>query len=150
VTDPSDMHEMNRRVIEEFRANDGKVGGMFEGAPLVLLHHTGAKSGRAYISPLVFTVDGDRLVIIASKGGAPTHPDWYHNLVANREATVELPGETRPVRARVVEGEERDRLFDAQAALMPNFAEYQRNTERRIPVVVLERTGAPASYAGDA
>lgn len=142
MSDPSDMHEMNRQVIEEFRANGGKVGGMFAGAPLLLLTHTGAKSGTRRVAPLVYTTDGNRVVIIASKGGSPTNPDWFHNLVANPEATVELPEETYTARARVTEGEERDRLFDAQAAKMPNFAEYQRNTERRIPVVVLERIGA--------
>jgi deazaflavin-dependent oxidoreductase (nitroreductase family) len=139
VTDPSDPNEFNREIIAQFRANDGKVGGMFAGAPLLLLTHTGAKSGQVRTSPLVYATDGDRLVIIASKGGAPTNPDWYHNLLANPAATVELPGETVPVRARVAEGEERDRLYDAMAAQMPNFAEYQRNTTRRIPVVVLER-----------
>lgn len=143
--DPSDMHEINRRVIEEFRGNGGKVGGMFEGTPLLLLHHTGAKSGTERIAPLAYTRDGDRLVIIASKGGAPTNPDWFHNLVANPTTTVELPGEAFAAKATVPEGEERDRLFDAMAARMPNFAEYQRTTERRLPVVVLERTGGGGS-----
>lgn len=141
MSDPSDMKEINRQVIEEFRANGGRVTGMFAGAPLVLVTTTGAKSGLQRLSPLVYTMDGDRVVIIASKGGAPTDPDWYRNLVANPEVGVELPGEAFRARARVTEGEERDRLFDAQATLMPNFAEYQRNTERTIPVVVLERVG---------
>jgi deazaflavin-dependent oxidoreductase (nitroreductase family) len=136
MTSPNDF---NQSLIEEFRANDGKVTGVFAGRPLLLLTTTGAKSGRPRVSPLVYTTDGDRIVTIASKGGAPTNPDWYHNLVANPTVTVELPGETFQARARVVEGEERQRLYDAQAALMPGFAEYQQKTTRQIPVVVLER-----------
>lgn len=139
MTDGGDLNEFNRSLIAEFRANGGKVGGMFAGVPLLLLNHTGARSGVVRTAPLAYTRDGDRLVIIASKGGAPTNPDWYHNLVANPETTVELPQETFRARARVAEGAERDRLYDAMAAQMPNFAEYQRNTTRRIPVVVLER-----------
>lgn len=136
---PPDMNEVNRSVVAEFRANGGKVGGMFAGVPLLLLTHTGAKSGQVRTSPLAYTTDGDRVVVIASKGGAPTSPDWYHNLIAHPAATVELPEEAYPARARVAEGDERDRLYGAMAARMPNFAEYQRNTSRRIPVVVLER-----------
>jgi deazaflavin-dependent oxidoreductase (nitroreductase family) len=136
MTSPNDF---NQSLIEEFRANDGKVTGVFAGRPLLLLTTTGAKSGRPRVSPLVYTTDGDRIVTIASKGGAPTNPDWYHNLVANPFVTVELPGETFQARATVIEGEERQRLYDAQAALMPGFAEYQQKTTRQIPVVVLER-----------
>jgi deazaflavin-dependent oxidoreductase (nitroreductase family) len=136
MTSPNDF---NQSLIEEFRANDGKVTGVFAGRPLLLLTTTGAKSGRPRVSPLVYTTDGDRIVTIASKGGAPTNPDWYHNLVANPVVTVELPGETFQARATVIEGEERQRLYDAQAALMPGFAEYQQKTTRQIPVVVLER-----------
>lgn len=136
---PTEMLTFNQQVIEEFRANDGKVSGVFAGAPLLLLTTTGAKSGLPRTSPLVHTMDGDHVVIIASKGGAPTDPDWYRNLVADPEVKVELPAKTFRARARVAAGEERDRLFDAQAKLMPNFADYQRNTERTIPVVVLER-----------
>lgn len=131
----------NANLIAEYRANGGAVSGMFAGAPLLLLTTTGAKSGREHVSPLAYTTDGDRLVVIASKGGAPTHPDWFHNLMANPEVTVELGAETFAARASVAEGEERQRLFDQQAAQMPNFAEYQRTTERQIPVVVLERIG---------
>lgn len=113
---------------------------MFANAPLLLLTTTGAKSGLQRVSPLVYTTDDDdRLVVIASKGGADTNPDWYHNLVANSTATVELPGETFSVRARVAAGDEHGRLYAAQAAMMPNFSEYQQNTSRKIPVVVLER-----------
>jgi deazaflavin-dependent oxidoreductase (nitroreductase family) len=112
---------------------------MFRGAPIVLLTTKGAKSGATYTTPLVYTRDGERLVIIASKGGAPTNPAWFHNLVANPDVTIEVGPEKYEAKAVVTEGEERDRLFNAQAALMPNFAEYQKNTTRRIPVVVLER-----------
>jgi deazaflavin-dependent oxidoreductase (nitroreductase family) len=135
----TDYNAFNRQLIEEFRANGGKVGGMFAGAPLLLLTTTGAKSGQQRVAPLAYTTDNGRLVVIASKGGAPTHPDWFHNLRANPEATVEVGTETFPVRATIPEGEERQRLFDQMAGQMPNFAEYQRNTTRKIPVVVLER-----------
>lgn len=140
MSDGMDMLAFNRQIIDEFRANDGKVTGMFADAPLVLLTTTGAKSGQPRTSPLVYTKDGDQIVIIASKAGAPTDPDWYRNLLANPAVTIELPGDTYLAQARIAEGEERDRLFAAQAALMPNFAEYQRNTERLIPVVVVSRT----------
>lgn len=139
MSDATDLLAFNRPVIEEFRANNGAVSGMFAGMPMVLLTTTGAKSGQPRTSPLAYTTDGDRIVIIASKGGAPTNPDWYRNLVANPLVTVELPGETYRAHARVAEGEERDRLFRAMGAQMPNFEEYQRNTPRTIPVVVLER-----------
>lgn len=132
-------NDFNQSLIAEFRANGGKVTGVFAGRPLLLLTTTGAKSGQPRTMPLVYTTDGDRLVVIASKGGAPSHPAWYHNLVANPVTTVELPGETFRARASVAEGEERQRLYDAQAALMPAFADYQRKTTRQIPVVVLER-----------
>ena len=145
MTDASDFNDVNRSVIAEFRANNGKVAGMFASIPLLLLTHTGAKSGLSRTSPLAYTRDADRIVIIASKGAAPTNPDWYHNLIANPEATVELPEETFTARARIAEGDEHERLYAAMAARMPNFAEYQRNTTRRIPVVILERTDAPSS-----
>jgi deazaflavin-dependent oxidoreductase (nitroreductase family) len=136
MTSPNDF---NQSLIEEFRATNGKVTGDFAGRPLLLLTTTGARSGQPRVSPLVYTTDGDHIVIIASKGGAPTNPDWYHNVVANPVVTIELPGETFQARATVAEGAERERLFNAQAALMPGFAEYQQKTTRRIPVVVLER-----------
>jgi deazaflavin-dependent oxidoreductase (nitroreductase family) len=131
-------NEFNTNLINEFRANGGKVSGQFAGAPMILITTKGAKSGQERTTPLVYTRDGDNYVIIASKGGAPTHPAWYHNLVANPEATAEVGTEKFRVRARVAQGEERQRLYDAQAALMPNFAEYQKKTTRQIPVVVLE------------
>jgi deazaflavin-dependent oxidoreductase (nitroreductase family) len=134
-----DFAGYNAAVIDEFRNNGGNVTGMFEGAPLVLITTTGAKSGTRRTSPVVHTNDGDNVVIIASKGGAPTHPDWFHNLVANPDVTVELPNETYEARARVAQGEERERLWRAQADQMPTFDDYQKNTTRQIPVVVLER-----------
>ena len=133
------MHEFNRQIIEEFRANGGKVGGGFEGAPMLLLHTIGAKSGTERVSPLVYQTDGDRIVIFASKAGADTHPDWFHNIRANPDVTIEIGTETQTRRARVAEGEERERLFATQKATMPAFAEYEAKTERQIPVVVLER-----------
>jgi deazaflavin-dependent oxidoreductase (nitroreductase family) len=135
----NDFNAFNVAVIDEFRNNGGRVTGMFAGAPLVLITTTGAKSGKRRTTPIVYTTDGDRLVIIASKGGAPTSPDWYHNLVANPDVTVELPNETFAARARVAEEPERERLYRAQAALMPNFDAYEKATTRKIPVVVLER-----------
>lgn len=135
----ADMREFNEKLIEEFRANDGKVSGSFANAPLILITHTGAKTGTKRTSPLVYTRDGDRIVLIASKGGAPTHPHWYLNMTANPQVTVELPGETFEARVTEVTGEERDRLYDAQAAQMPNFADYANATDRKIPVLVLDR-----------
>jgi len=134
------MAQINRDVIEQFRANSGEIKqGIFKGSPIVLLTTKGARSGATHTTPLVHTRDGDRYVVIASKGGAPTNPAWYHNLVASPIVTVEIGPEKFKARATVAQGEERDRLFNAQAALMPGFAQYQRNTTRRIPVVVLER-----------
>jgi deazaflavin-dependent oxidoreductase (nitroreductase family) len=139
VTATNDHQNFNENLIKEFRANEGATSGPFANAPLLLLTTTGAKSGLERTSPVVFTRDGDNVVVIASKGGAPTNPNWYHNLVANPEVTVELPGETFKAHARVTTGEERDRLFKAQADLMPGFNDYQQKTDRVIPVVVLER-----------
>jgi deazaflavin-dependent oxidoreductase (nitroreductase family) len=133
------MSNFNQNLVEEFRANNGKVNGQFADRPLMVLTTTGAKSGLPRTIPLVYTKDGDRIVIIASKGGAPTNPDWYYNLVANPNATVELPGESFQVKAVIAQGAERDRLFGQQAAQMPGFADYHRNTTRQIPVVILER-----------
>ena len=137
----SNPNDFNQQVIAEFRSNGGKVGGPFAGSPMLLLTTTGAKSGQSRTTPLVHTMDDDRIVIIASKGGAPTNPDWYHNLVAHPTAIVEVGTEKFQAQARVAEGEERQRLYDQQAALMPGFAEYQKKTTRQIPVVILERVG---------
>ncbi|HEY7123789.1 MAG TPA: nitroreductase family deazaflavin-dependent oxidoreductase [Ktedonobacterales bacterium] len=125
-------------VIERFRANGGKVDSHER---LLLLTTTGAKSGKHYTSPIAYSTDGERLVILASKGGAPTNPDWYHNLVAHPVVTVELGAERFQARASVAEGQERERLFAQHAALMPGFAEYQQKTTRQIPVIVLTRIG---------
>ncbi len=136
------MNNFNQAIIADFRAHGGKVTmDPFVGAPVLLLTTTGAKSGQPRTSPLVYARDGDRYVIFASKGGAPTNPDWYHNLVAHPTVTVEVGAEKFQATATVPDGAERDRLFDAQARAMPGFAEYQKNTTRRIPVMVLERTG---------
>lgn len=135
----SEPESFNDKIIAEFRANDGKVGGMFEGAPLLLLTTTGAKTGQRRIAPLAYTTDGDKLVIIASKAGAPNNPDWYHNIAADPNVIVEVGTETYAATSQIVTGEERDRLFNQMAAQMPGFAEYQRNTERIIPVVTLTR-----------
>ena len=135
-----DFLEFNKSVIEEFRSNDGVCGGPFEGMPMILVTMTGAKSGRELVSPLVYSTDGDDYVIIASKGGAPSHPNWYHNLVANPSVTLEVGNEKFAATAVVTEGDERRRLFDAQAAQMPQFAEYEKNAApREIPVFRLVR-----------
>jgi deazaflavin-dependent oxidoreductase (nitroreductase family) len=135
------MNDFNHALIDEFRSNGGRVTGTFANSPLLLLTSRGAKSGQTHTTPLVYTRDGDAYVILASKGGAPTNPAWYHNLRTNPDAEVEIGTERFPVRARVTGGEEHDRLFQNQAALMPNFAAYQRRTTRKIPVVVLNRAG---------
>ncbi len=134
----SEREDWNKKIIDEFRANQGKVGGMFEAMPLLLLHHTGAKSGKVRVNPLAYATEGDRLVVFGSKGGAPTNPDWYQNLKANPRATVEIGSETRDVRARVAEGEERERIWNRQVGIAPAFGEYQKKIKRKIPVVVLE------------
>ena len=133
------MSDWNKQVIKEFRANAGKVGGSFAGMELLLLHTTGAKSGLPRINPLVRMMDGDRYVVIASKGGAPTHPDWYYNLVANPEVHVELGTERFDALATVAEEPERSQLYAKMAARYPFFAEYQEKTTRTIPVIVLTR-----------
>ncbi len=134
--------DWNTGVITEFRANEGKVGGMFEGMPLLLLHTTGAKSGKERINPLAYRSDGEALVVFASKGGAPTHPDWFHNVRVNPKVTVEVGTDQREMVARVAEGDERNRLWEAQKLEFPGFAEYESKTDRQIPVVVLEPVSA--------
>jgi deazaflavin-dependent oxidoreductase (nitroreductase family) len=133
-TSPADF---NAQIIEEFRANDGNVGGPFQSMPLVLVHHTGAKSGKSYVNPVAYMGDGDRYVIFASKGGAPTNPGWYHNLLAHPEVTVEVGSDTVPVVASEATGGERQRLYDAMAERVPQFGEYAAKTERVIPVILL-------------
>jgi deazaflavin-dependent oxidoreductase (nitroreductase family) len=138
ATSPSDF---NARIIDEFHANEGRVGGMFERSTLLLLHHTGARTGASRINPLAYMRDGDSYVIFASKAGAPTNPDWYYNLKAHPNVTVEVGTDTIPVAATEADGTDRDRLFAAQAERSPAFAEYQAGTDRRIPVIVLTPTG---------
>jgi deazaflavin-dependent oxidoreductase (nitroreductase family) len=132
-------NDFNEQIINEFRANAGKVGGPFEGAPMTLLTTTGAKSGKKRTTPLVYLADGDRMYVIASMGGAPTNPAWYHNLVADPRVTVEQGTDTYEADAVVLQGEERDRVFAAQVAVMPGFGEYQAKTTRVIPVIELQR-----------
>jgi len=133
------MSGFNDGVIAEFRANQGKVGGNFAGAPLLLLTSTGAKSGKPYVNPMMYLADGDRWLVFASYAGAPNNPAWYHNLVANPDAVIEVGAETVEVTAVVLEGEERDRKYAEQVRLYPGFGEYQEKTSRVIPVVALER-----------
>ena len=134
------MQDFNRKIIDEFRTNEGRVGGPFEGLTMLLLHHRGARSGTERVSPLAYQrlADGS-LAIFGSKGGAPSHPAWFHNVAANPDARVEVGTETFDVRARVAEGEERDRIWEKQKRDRPAFAEYETKTSRVIPVVVLER-----------
>jgi deazaflavin-dependent oxidoreductase (nitroreductase family) len=132
----------NAGIIEEFRANGGRVGGFFEGATMLLLHTVGARTGRGRVNPLVYLPDGDRFVVIASKGGAPTNPDWYYNLLAHPDASVEVGTETVPVNAVVVDDDaERDALYARQVERRPGFADYPKKTTRRIPVIALEPRG---------
>lgn len=135
------MEAFNHKIIEEFRANGGKVGEGFEGADLILLHHKGAKSGTERVNPLAYRAVGDNFAIFASKGGSPNNPDWYHNLVAHPDTIVEVGTETIPVRARVVHGEERASIWEPHKQRMHGFAEYEEKTKgiREIPVVLLER-----------
>ena len=130
--------DFNAQVIEEFRANGGKVGGMFEGMPLLLLHNVGAKSGQEYVTPLVYLDDDGRHVIFASKAGAPSNPGWYHNLKAEPAVSIEVGTETLDVVAEEATGEERDRLYATQEELQPQFAGYAQKTDRKIPVIVLK------------
>ena len=133
------MSDWNKDIIEEFRGNDGNVGGMFEGRPLLLLHHVGAKSGTERVSPLMYQALNDGFAIFASKGGADQNPAWFHNLKSNPETTVEIGTETVTVRARVAEGEEHDRIWAQQTRGFSFFAKYEKKTSRpQIPVVVLE------------
>jgi deazaflavin-dependent oxidoreductase (nitroreductase family) len=136
----TDRPNWNQQIIDEFRANGGRVGGRWEGRDLLLLHHRGAKTGTERVNPMVYQrVDGD-YAVFASKGGAPTNPDWYHNLLANPETAIEVGRETVPVRARVAQGEERERIWEKQKRDYPAFAEYEQKTTRRIPVIILEPT----------
>jgi deazaflavin-dependent oxidoreductase (nitroreductase family) len=133
------MNDFNNDVINEFRANDGIVGGGFEGASMVLVHHTGAQSGTERVTPLVYRPEGDGWVVFASKAGAPDNPDWYHNLKAHPATTIEVGSERVDVTATEVTGADRDRIWEAQKVEAPQFAEYEAGTDRIIPVILLER-----------
>jgi deazaflavin-dependent oxidoreductase (nitroreductase family) len=135
-------NEWNQKIIEEFRANAGKVGGPFEGAPVLLLTTTGAKSGNKHTTPMMYQEGDGRLHVFASKAGAPTNPDWYHNLVANPTVTVEVGSDTYDAQATPLAGEERDRVYGEQVVRYPGFGEYQEKTIRIIPVVALIRLAA--------
>ncbi len=153
MTDPDPraaFAAMTRELIDDFRSHQGNVtGGPFAGRPVLLLTTIGAKSRQPRLAPVVYTRDGDRYVIVASKGGAPTHPAWYHNLVAEPIVTVEAEGETFRARARTITGPDHDRLYAQHAAVHPGFTDYQRRTSRVIPVVVLERLDGAAADAPD-
>jgi deazaflavin-dependent oxidoreductase (nitroreductase family) len=134
-------NDWNQKIIKEFRANEGKVGGAFEGATMLLLHTKGAKSGLPRVNPLVYLPEGDRYVVFASMGGAPTDPQWYRNLLADPGVTIEVGTQTIEVRATVITGPERDELWARQVERRPAFAEYQRTTTRVIPIIALEPVG---------
>ncbi len=134
----SAVNDWNQTVIDEFRANDGRVGGMFEGKPLLLVHHTGARTGIKRITPLMYQQLPGGYAVFASKAGADTNPDWYHNLVANPRTEVEVGEEKTYVHARIAVGEERERIWDRQKRDYPQFEDYESKTSRLIPVVVLE------------
>ncbi len=133
----SEWNDRNKKIIDEFRANSGRVGGPFEGKTLLLLHTKGAKSGQERINPVAYVRDGDRWVVIASRGGAPTNPNWYYNLVANPLVTVEVGKDKFQARAKVAQEPERTRLYNKMVDMMPGFDEYRRKTTRKIPVMVL-------------
>jgi deazaflavin-dependent oxidoreductase (nitroreductase family) len=133
------VSDFNAQIIEELRANGGQASGQFAGAPLLILHHAGAKSGTGRVNPVMYQAVGDDFAVFASKAGAPTNPDWFHNLLANPDTVVEVNGETVEVTARVADGEEREEIWGAQKAAYPGFAEYETKTDRQIPVVILER-----------
>jgi len=132
------MPDWNSKIIEEFRANGGKVGGPFEGATLLLLHTVGARTGQSRVNPVAYLPVEGGYAVFASKAGAPTNPDWYHNLLAHPQVEAEIGTETVPVRARVAQGQERDRIWARQKIAMPGFADYETKTTRQIPVVILE------------
>jgi deazaflavin-dependent oxidoreductase (nitroreductase family) len=133
----SELNERNQKIIDEFRANHGKVGGRFEGRTLLLLHTLGAKSEKERINPVAYVRDDDRFVVIASKGGAPTNPDWYYNIIQNPQVTIEVGSEKHQAQAVVAEEPERTRLYNKMVEVMPGFDDYRRRTTRVIPVILL-------------
>lgn len=145
IREMSIMSDWNDKIIAEFRANEGRVGGNFEGAPLVLVHHRGRTSGREYVAPMMYLPhenDDNAIYVFASKAGAPTHPDWYRNLIASGQGEIELGTSSYPVAVRELAGEERDRIYGEQARRYPGFAEYAEKTAgiRVIPVLELKRS----------
>jgi deazaflavin-dependent oxidoreductase (nitroreductase family) len=136
-----EANDWNSKIIAEFRANGGKVGGQFEGAPLLLLHTTGARTGQERVNPVMYQAVGDAFAVFASKAGAPVNPDWYHNLLANPRVRAEIGTETIDLVARVADDETREPIWAAQKSAYPGFADYERKTTRQIPVVILERAG---------
>jgi len=135
----AEAEDWNSKIIAEFRANEGKVGGQFEGAPLLLLHTVGAKSGQPRVNPMMYQdIGANNVAVFASKAGAPTNPDWYHNLLANPRVSAEIGTGTVEAVARVAEGDERERIWAAQKRAYPGFADYETKTTRQIPVVILE------------
>ena len=137
----AEVNDQNAQIIAEFRANGEKVGGMFQGAPLLILHSIGAKSGEQRLNPMMYQAVGDAFAVFASYAGGPKNPAWFHNLVANPDASVEVGIEVVEVAARVTDGEEREAIWTTQKERYPTFAEYEQKTTRQIPVVVLERRG---------
>jgi deazaflavin-dependent oxidoreductase (nitroreductase family) len=137
----AEVRDLNAQLMEEFRASDGRLGGQFEGAPMLLLHHKGARSGIERVNPVMYRMVGDSLAVFASKGGTPTNPDWYYNLCAHPQTVVEVGAETVPVVGHVADDAERAPIWENQKRDYPGFADYQQHTSRRIPVVILERAG---------
>ncbi|GAA4885081.1 nitroreductase family deazaflavin-dependent oxidoreductase [Actinomycetospora straminea] len=133
------MSDWNQQIIDEFRANEGRVGGNFEGAPLLLLHHIGRKSGTERVTPMMYQAVGDSYAVFASKAGADTHPDWYRNLLEHPDVSAEIGTETVELRARDLEADERAPIWEKQKQDYPGFAGYETKTDRTIPVVLLER-----------
>ena len=139
MSESSGPSDWNQKVIDEFRANAGKVGGYFEGAPMILVHHIGARSGQQRINPLVYLPDGDAMVIAATKGGHPNNPDWYYNVKANPRMTAEVGTETITVEAQEVSGQDRDDLWRRLVEMRPGFADYETKTDRVFPMFRLQR-----------
>ena len=137
MRETTEINDRNRGIIDEFRANNGKVGGRFEGKTLLLLHTTGARSGQERVNPVAYVRDGEKYVVIASKGGAPTNPDWYYNILARRVLTVEVGTETFQVYAKVAKEPERTHLFNRMVESFPGFDDYRRRTDRELPVIIL-------------
>jgi len=133
------FNDWNKQIIAEFRKNHGKVGGQFESAPLLVLHTVGRRSGKPRLNPVMYLKDGERYVVFASKGGSDEHPDWYENLKAHPDVQIEVGDDTIDVHAEEIHGPERERIYEHQASIYPNFAEYQSKTKRVIPVIALTK-----------